>query len=398
MANEIRDFEKLLQPHLPPGEKILSYTTKTLTKPGENYGSLLLAVDVLLASGKTLNLVAKMCPPNDWIKNMFNIPVTFKKEANFYKVIVKTLREFQLGCGGVDVLSEFFAGYYGSRISLNANAQEVDDDAVLLLENLKVQGFEIGDRFRGFDRRATEITVVALARFHAIALALKIKQPEVFAENVRRFLPPTRGFSDISDEIKESLRDGLLEILRGNREIAPHLAQIAACLAHGQKAFEEGAVVREPFATIGHSDLWLNNVLLKPPQIKILDFQIINYASPARDLIFFLYTSVQMEIIEKHITTFIQIYHKTFIDTLTKFDCDVAPFNFDAFTEELKEEAKSTQLFHCLVMLSPIYAVNGAVKEVKDLTPEDMLSKERHENYEPKVVHTVLSFLKNGWL
>lgn len=398
---EIRDFETVLNPYLPSKQKIASYHTKCLTKPGDNYGSLLLAVEVVLMDGEVINLVAKMCPPNEWIKKMFNVPVTFKKEANVYKVIAKTLQEFQLE-SGVNCTTDFFARYYGSRISLNPSSEEVDDDAVLLLENLKIQGYSIGDRFDGFDLKTTEAIVVALANLHSVTVALKIKNPQIFQENIRLHLPPMKGFSDISDEIKEGMKNNLLKILEKNDEITPYLTTIKDYLNRGEKAFEENTTAREPFATVCHNDFWVNNIMIKTindqTKIKILDFQIVDYGSPARDLIFFLYSSVQRDVIDKHSANFIQLYYKTFINTLERFKCDVTPFSFQVFNDELKYEAKASQLFHCLVMLSPIYAVRGAVKEVKDLSPSDMLSTDRHENYEPKVIHTVLSFIKHQWL
>lgn len=402
---EIKQLSDVLNPYLPTDTTIVSYTTTALTQPGENYGGLLLAVDIVLKTAKdeteVLHLVAKMCPPNEWVKNMFNIPITFKKEVSMYKTVSVVLNEFLLEYGDEENM-DVFARYYGSRISLDPSSNVVDDDAVLLLENLKVKGYSIGNRFEGFDLRTSEQIVKVLANFQAITLALKLKRPNIFNERIKPILQPMKGFSDISDEIKEGVHNALMNILEKSDELAPHLQAIDDYMRRGGKVMEEGTAAREPFATIGHGDFWVNNIMIKSAgdniAVKIVDFQIADYGSAVRDLIFFLYTSVQRNVIDGHSIELIQLYYDTFIQVLRRFDCDVTPFNFQAFTEELKYEAKESQLFHCLVMLQPIFAVNGAVKEVKDLCPEDMLSTERHEEYEPKVIHTVLSFIKNKWL
>lgn len=403
--NQIKNLESVLAPHIPKSKKIVGYQAKLLTKPGENYGSLLYALEVTLEAEnekETLQIVAKMCPPNEWIKKMFNTPVTFKREAGVYETIAQTLDWFQ-EMYRVENRTDFLPRYFGSRISLDPASDVVDDDAVILLENLRVSGYGIGNRFEGFDLKTSEAVVATLARLHSVALALKIKEPAIFKEKVLPLIGMRlKGFSDIPADIKKGVQDALMDILEKNEEIVPYTKKIREYMNIGEKTFEEGTEAREPFATICHNDFWVNNIMIKNEEdeikVKMLDFQIVDYGSPARDLVFFLYTSVQTPVITENYFRFVQLYYKTFIETLQLFDCDISPFTFEAFEEELGYEARNSQLFHCLVMLSPIHAVDGAVKEVKDLAPEDMLSKDRSEFYEPKVMHTVLSFIKNKWL
>lgn len=113
-----------------------------LTIAGENYGSLMLAVEIRLKNKKTedekvLKTVAKLIPPTVFLQKLFNIQVSFTTEIALYEIIVPTLQNFRRKFGVDDM--KIFSRTYGSRINLNGT-DTVDENAVLLMENLKVSG------------------------------------------------------------------------------------------------------------------------------------------------------------------------------------------------------------------------------------------------------------------
>lgn len=402
---QIKNLEQVLRPYLKGHNKILKSTIKCLTQPGENYGSLMLSVDIVLTCNenkeKTLHLVAKMCPPNEWLRKMFNIPVTFKKEESIYKEVSLVFREFEQEYG-IPHMTDFFPKYYGSRLSLDANSKEVDNDAVLLLENLKTQGYAVGDRIEGFDLQTSEAVVKALATFHAVALAVKIKKPEIFRKRIAPNVEKMKGFDELSDEHRQRGENIFIDVLKKYSEFSPYLYRIIDYYRQGEIAFQRGHEAREPFATIGHNDLWTNNMLIKKIDdqinVKFVDFQILDYGSPARDLIFFLYLSVQNPVAEEHDDQLIQLYYDTFISVLEKFKCDTQPFSYAEFEKELQHEAKASQVYHCLLMAVPIFTVKGTTKPMEELVADDMYDAKLSEKYEPKIVHIISSFIKKGWI
>lgn len=402
---EIKHLEQVLKPHLEECSRILKSTVKCLTQPGENYGSLMLSVDIILIDDKdeerTVHLVAKMCPPNQWLRKMFNIPVTFKKEAGVYRDVSLVLREFQEEYG-LSHMTDIFPKYYGSRLSLDPNSEEVDDDAILLLENLKNQGYKVGDRFEGFDLQTSEVIVKALATLHSVALALKIKKPVTFQTRIAPKLAKMKGFDELTEEQRQHGEDVLMGVLEKHSEFTPYLERIRNYCRQGEKAFQKGHDAREPFATIGHNDFWVNNILIQKNgdqiNVKFIDFQIVDYGSPARDLIFFLYISVQNAVAAKHGADLIQLYYDSFIRGLKLFECDTEPFSYTAFEKELQHEAKASQLFHCLTMAVPILTMRGTTKPMEELTADDMYAVTFSDKFEPKLVHVVSSFIKNGWI
>lgn len=117
-----------------------------------------------------------------------------------------------------------------------------------------------------------------------------------------------------------------------------------AHLAERATSFEEKKspkTCREPFGTIMHSDLWVNNIMNKIDENgKIhnvfVDFQLYDYQSSASDVIFFLWTSVDESVLEQHLDHLLQHYHQNLVDILRGFGLDTSPFDYEKFTEELR--------------------------------------------------------------
>lgn len=132
-------------------ELLLKYTGKVvkatkiarLTAPGENFGSIMLKVD-LTAVGtdgqeEQLHLVAKCVPEEEHFRQMFQVHVSVNAEIKFYTEIVPTLQAFQKEHGISDTI-DCFARFYGGRVNLEEEGQVVDDHAMLIFENLKEAG------------------------------------------------------------------------------------------------------------------------------------------------------------------------------------------------------------------------------------------------------------------
>lgn len=174
--------------------EVKDFKTKYLTSVGDNYGSTILALTVFLRhtdNGKeqTVELVAKMCPTNQTLFDIFQIDITFVKETCIYTMVAPELRKLQLDKQVPrDKMLDTFIKCYGARTSLNPAVNKVDENAVLILENLKFRGFTVGDRVKGFDAEHTMFILKHLARFHAVPIALRYDKPAVFREKVEPYL------------------------------------------------------------------------------------------------------------------------------------------------------------------------------------------------------------------
>lgn len=141
-AEKIEKLDELMKQYIDRGKKIIDVQITRLTAPQENFGSTILKVDLVLKDSydktNTLSVVAKLVPENEFFQKIFKVQISFKMESAFYSIIVPTLQKFQRQQEVTDVI-DFFPKFYGSRNNLDGS-DRVDQNAVLLLENLKVQG------------------------------------------------------------------------------------------------------------------------------------------------------------------------------------------------------------------------------------------------------------------
>lgn len=183
----MRDF---VQSKLPSHLKIKEFSTRPLTAVGDNWGSSLTALTILVVdekSGaeKTLHWVAKMCPTDPALCRAFQVERTFVKESAMYTTVAPILQDFQSSNNiPEDQILNSFIECYGSRVSLDPTNDTVDDGAVLLLENICYKGYQIGDKTKGFDLENTEFILRHLAQFHAVLIAFRKMQPEMFQDKV----------------------------------------------------------------------------------------------------------------------------------------------------------------------------------------------------------------------
>lgn len=175
----------------------------------------------------------------------------------------------------------------------------------------------------------------------------------------------------------------ILDILSDRQSCATLLPKLersfpfAFCL---QKTF------REPFATMVHRDLWVNNFMVKLDggtviKNKFVDFQAYSYNSPVRDLLFFLFTSVQAEVIQENLNDLLKFYHEYFINTLSDLGCCTDQFSYEKFMEEIDFFGKF-EIGHIIYMLLFIVCGNKDIPATggdPGLVPKDKISPDARE-------------------
>lgn len=206
----IADLSTVLEPHL-NGGKLVSYTSRYLTKPGENYGSVMLALkaNVQKPSGEIeeIPLVAKLPPiTNELFWQMFQPERTCLTENAVYKYLSPAIRTLQLEEGVEESqLFEGFSKYYGSRISLNPKAETVDRDAILIQENLQTSGFKAGNRQVMFNLEQTKLILRETAKYHALPIALRLKKPQEFNKYIRPYFRKLNMTDGMLPEVKNTM-------------------------------------------------------------------------------------------------------------------------------------------------------------------------------------------------
>lgn len=405
------EFQSLLSPYLGTDVKVRDFKTQPLTQPGENYGSTILSAEVNLEQNleiHTLPLVVKLVPPTEDLCEVFDIEITFNKEVNAYKFVSPEYEQLQKE-KRVDSYRflDIFPTFYGARTNSQGKSNErADHTAVLLLENLKLSGFHTGDRIKGLDFKHVQLVISQLARFHAISVAIKILKPQVFKKTVLKACENFVLDGISNDEVVEKIITCNLDDVRRIDECIPYLNKIENALRVDMKEKKDPALCppKEPFATFIHNDFWVNNMMFKydshfvPISMKFVDFQTTLYSSPVRDLIFFLYTSADDNVIENHFNDMIGLYHHEFTECLGDLDCNISPFSFEHFQEELNAYAPK-EFAHILCMVKFITADKSKVPELSNCDL-DVIVQDNYggELYEKRVKLLIKDFVKKDWL
>lgn len=67
-----------------------------------------------------------------------------------------------------------------------------------------------------------------------------------------------------------------------------------------------------------------------PIGVKIVDFQIAQYGSLVHDIIFLLFSSVDVKVLEENYYNFLSIYYKAFVQSLRDVDVDTSGYSYEA--------------------------------------------------------------------
>nr|CAD7409898.1 unnamed protein product [Timema cristinae] len=356
------DLDEVMRPHLDSNTSVECFETTPLTKPGDNYGSNILSLDVILnPSHEKLALVAKLVPLAEILREMFQCDITVRKENDMYVLVRPEYEKIQKEKKvPADKFLDVFPECYGARATRGEDVgQPVGDGALLLLENLKAKGYVTGDRQKGLDMRHSKLAIANLARFHATAIAIRNHKPQVFKDTVLKACrPSTVGLPDEDEHKKE-----ILEYIKSIPDCKQHADKVEAVFEKTYFLSASSVIGSEAFKSIAHRDFWTSNMMFRyaeddvkresPIGFKIVDFQVVVYCSPIQDLIFFLYTSTEMGLVVDHYDELIRVYYDSLIEFLQLLDCDIGPFSFETFLEEIELVAPK-EFIQVVKMLQPI--------------------------------------------
>lgn len=186
-----------------------------------------------------------------------------------------------------------------------------------------------------------------MANFHGTVIALKLKRPEIFEKRIKPLCIP---FIFQEEKVYIACFNGLRELI----ESFPDYSSLAEKATN----FLDRKVPtpREPFSTITHCDLWVNNIMNKVEgdgkiQNMFVDYQLFGHRSAVADVFFFLWTSVEEEILKNKFDYLLKYYHQSLINQLKEFSLDTSSFSYKKFEEELQIEAEY-EFGHTLIFVT----------------------------------------------
>lgn len=141
---QIKNLENLVAENIEKTQKIVEAKVTKHVFASEFFGTTILEIDILVNdetkyTQEILRVAAKLIPERELYQRVLNSEVTFKKEVAFYKNVVPALESFKREMNIVGDL-EFLPKFYGGRLNLLENNENVDRDAVLIFEQLLSKG------------------------------------------------------------------------------------------------------------------------------------------------------------------------------------------------------------------------------------------------------------------
>jgi len=226
-----------------------------------------------------------------------------------------------------------------------------ESDEAIFLEDLKPKDYHLFDRFAEMDIDHVSLVMKTYAKLHAVSFALKDQKHQSFTKIQQ--MPD--WFEQRKDNAKlrmyfESLKTPTLQALDRQNDKS-YLATLSKYFE--QKEFYDLLLPLlngkncEPFAVVCHGDCWNNNLLFKYQvnsnlqykffyifedfsiqqsgavvDLRLIDWQLMRYASPVTDLMYFLFTCTTKNFREQYFQKALDFYYACLATSIEKFVID----------------------------------------------------------------------------
>ncbi|XP_054287827.1 uncharacterized protein LOC129003556 [Macrosteles quadrilineatus] len=356
-----------------PNLRLESVTGTAAVEDGANMMGVVSRVKVLGCDLDTglkmdLSLIMKRLPESMERRELFLCDAAFQNEANFYREVAPRL---------------------GDHTELPFPRSLLAADDVIVLQDLRQEGFTMADRRSGMDLDHCLIVMQELGRYHAVSYAMKHLRPDEFKK--------------VSSSVKEvfihkgnTLLIGCIDHCVGmalkaaKDQDATVIERLKSYLGKGIDSLTPHVIPYEPLAVICHGDFHSNNILFrytennnKPIQAAFVDLQGCRYASPAIDILYFIFSSSSSDVLKNHFVSLVSTYQNSLESHLG----NIAPFAEIPSLDEVMCEVRK-RLDYGLVMsllMLPMVSADKVTFDLNKVSEETM--SEVQQNVEKNMVN-----------
>ncbi|XP_033170218.1 uncharacterized protein LOC117147445 [Drosophila mauritiana] len=332
---------------------------------GDNYLGVVWRLQA--ASDSKRSLVVKLPPQNRVRRKQFFARPCFLRETAAYEVFLPltALMQDKWKITGDDRFRQH-ALCFGTR--------QDEPNECIVLEDLTCAGFSLHNRFLDLPVEHVRRVMLTYAKLHAISLAGKRQLPERMQQ--------LQQLVDIFEQRRDDHALGVyFENLKGSALSALLAPADDAYRVRLEAYFARGSYFElllplvsgsncEPFAVICHGDCWNNNILYKIAErgdledVRLIDWQLMRYASPVTDLAYFLFTCTSRRFRQRHLESMLDDYYEELGQQLIRLGERVEQlFPRPAFDEQVATKAAVGLLLAMMVL--PIVTMQG--QDVPDL-------------------------------
>ncbi|BFF89757.1 uncharacterized protein DMAD_08436 [Drosophila madeirensis] len=322
----------------------------------------------------------------------------FKREILSYKEVLPRVQALLESIGDKSKIAP--ACYYTTE----------SPEPFLILEDMQMSGFENFERGRLLNLDYVLPTVEKIAKLHACSAVIAKESPEVlefFDEAPISRNPDRRDFLTYFPVNIRCVAEELAH-WKGYEEITEKMFILAEnVLQRALAMFDESD---KGFRVFNLTDLWINNLLFhinnetkEPDDVVTLDYQLAYVGSPAIDLNYFLYGSLNENVRKVHFKYIVRTYHQVLKQTLEKLKYQgnvptLKDIHIDLINTSLMGVIGAT----CLTPL--IFREEAGFENLEDLNSRtesgDQFRRENVENpkYRAFLQRTIKEFELSGFL
>lgn len=306
------------------------------SKKGDNYTSILESVILkgTITSGNETTekwqkaIFHKRLPDSVARRETYKSVGLFHNEIAFYSTIYPEFKKYQEehSIERVDAFVSLPKCHYAQ-------------DNVLILEDLREDGYEMPDRVKGLSLDQIKMVLIELAKFHGLSLGMKFKHPEKFrslrdqiSEGIFR-----KEYKQWYENYYGTLTSNAIQMVTdGIPERPKYITKIKDFCKNFFDDFTTLVATETLLSVLCHGDCWTNNVLFsyksngELSQTVFIDFQLMRYGSLTLDLVYALYLSVPYQLRRTHKNDLIQVYYKNLVKQLRLY----GPFPTELKSEE----------------------------------------------------------------
>uniref|UniRef100_A0A182NQG5 CHK kinase-like domain-containing protein n=1 Tax=Anopheles dirus TaxID=7168 RepID=A0A182NQG5_9DIPT len=341
----------------------------------------------------------------------------FEREVFVYGKLLPAFEQFQrsrqeaLVKAGTTVEHEESVAF--GPLCYHAHCDVKKGEGIIVLENVQSRGFTNRHKFQPMDYDHARLAMMQLGRFHAISLALKKQQPELFEQY--RYMGDVTGervltmdgFEEAMDQAFESASATLNPGDVGRRE---KLARLRGCFAEELQNISDTAL-SEPFCVVCHGDYAGDNMMFSynggfPNRMILLDWQLAKYGSPALDFVHTVFLSTDESFRRNHYDNMLQTYHNALMSHLERLGDDSATewFPLTVLMRLTKLQARQALLLGMLHIPLTVAseeaaaAEEGETNEEREDSSSVQISDTSDAKYQTRMVGLLKDVFRLGFL
>ncbi|CAG9830312.1 unnamed protein product [Diabrotica balteata] len=299
--------------------------TNSGSNKGDNFLGILTAITIKNKE-KSLDVILKTSETNKQVRDSTPFRDLYKREIFLYERVFEEFKKFQEEYN-IEDRFESVPKFY-----LSFTEDELEG---LVMENLKTQQYQLWNKKIPINSGHTKAVLIEYAKFHAVALAMKYKNPELFKDLTERgprnpYEITYQGGNEKVERMKAFLTHSLSDSFKA-LEDDPDLTEYLK--KYEQNSLPEAlSQLQEPEykVVVTHGDCWCNNFMFKyqdptdkttPQSLRIVDWQMSSFGSPCTDISYFLLANGSEEILD-NFDTYLKIYQDKLTLQLRNFNLD----------------------------------------------------------------------------